>query len=369
MDELKVDKKKKRILWLDILRGIAMFLVIYGHTTQNVQIQKYIYSFHMPLFFIISGMAEIFQKTEGTKEFVKKKIKTLVIPYFLLNLLMFPITYINDRIRATSRFSIKEYLIGTIYSNTMNSYSASSNATWFILTLFLTELLFFFMKKITKNDKELFYLTSILALAGYANSISKWKYHGPWHIQVVFTAVAFYYIGYIFMKNIDSIKELFNKKINTLIYVVVLFVIGMYFAYNNTRVSLTADKYGSFLYFYIAALSLSFALILFTMKFLDRNLRITKYIGQNCILWVAIQIPIIRYIQKTVPIVKEVEMYALALAFIVFLEIMPFAIFINKFLPFLCGKDYNKNKCTNTNIYIYIYISNFCYYNNDLLSL
>lgn len=63
LKEVSVRKKiKKRILWIDVLRGIAMFLVVYGHTSQNAEIKKYIYAFHMPLFFIISGMTSAFQK-------------------------------------------------------------------------------------------------------------------------------------------------------------------------------------------------------------------------------------------------------------------------------------------------------------------
>ena len=43
----------KRIDWLDTLRGLAMFFVIWGHAfpTNKGLVRKIIYSFHMPIFF------------------------------------------------------------------------------------------------------------------------------------------------------------------------------------------------------------------------------------------------------------------------------------------------------------------------------
>lgn len=44
-----------RELWIDCARGIAILLVIVGHTISGV-LSGAIYSFHMPLFFIFSGI-------------------------------------------------------------------------------------------------------------------------------------------------------------------------------------------------------------------------------------------------------------------------------------------------------------------------
>lgn len=53
-------EKIKRIEWIDCAKGIAMFLVILGHTVSSdwssieKLIRAVIFSFHMPLFFILS---------------------------------------------------------------------------------------------------------------------------------------------------------------------------------------------------------------------------------------------------------------------------------------------------------------------------
>ncbi|WP_054655013.1 acyltransferase family protein [Secundilactobacillus silagei] len=56
-------KKRKRIVWLDIAKGIGMFAVVCGHNLKSYVEQnpdsRYLYNFvywwHMPLFFLISG--------------------------------------------------------------------------------------------------------------------------------------------------------------------------------------------------------------------------------------------------------------------------------------------------------------------------
>lgn len=339
-----MENTKKRVYWVDILRGLAMFLVVYGHTSKSEEIKHIIYSFHMPLFFIISGMSNVFQKNLPLKDFLKKKIKTLIIPYFLLNLALLPLSYYNGSIGAIKQFTILEFLLGILYSNNLGCYDSPSNATWFITTLFLVEILFYFLKKVLKTDKDLIHVVGIIGLAGYANSIAKWQYDGPWHIQVVFTAIVFYYIGYIFMKNIDKINNILNSKTKIIVTSILLSGIGFYCAMTNTRVSMTADKYGSILYFYIAVLSFSFAIALICMKFFDKDLKVINYIGKNTLLWLAIQIPIIRLTQYMFPIFKARERYTLLLAIIVYFAIIPISMLVNKLLPFLVGKSYRKKK-------------------------
>lgn len=69
---------------VDIIKGIGIILVIMGHISENLFINRLIYSFHMPLFFILSGYAYInYNKTNNIKDFIIKKLKTIVIPYFI----------------------------------------------------------------------------------------------------------------------------------------------------------------------------------------------------------------------------------------------------------------------------------------------
>lgn len=89
---------KQRFLWLDYAKGIAILLVLYRHVFEGIkragiQVQQYsflehaniaLFSFRMPLFFIISGIfiAKSLQK-RGLQRFIETKAKTILYPYFL----------------------------------------------------------------------------------------------------------------------------------------------------------------------------------------------------------------------------------------------------------------------------------------------
>lgn len=72
-----------RISYLDILKGFGIIFVIFGHVTHNHILREYIWNFHMPLFFFISGL--LHNSTVIFKEFLKKELSQFIfhIYYFL----------------------------------------------------------------------------------------------------------------------------------------------------------------------------------------------------------------------------------------------------------------------------------------------
>ena len=90
-----------RLEWLDVAKGLAIILVVLGHSAQYYLYPDYyqssvmwriIYSFHMPLFFILSGYAAGLSKsTVFSKTNLFKKIMRLLVPYFCWKLVAIPV--------------------------------------------------------------------------------------------------------------------------------------------------------------------------------------------------------------------------------------------------------------------------------------
>ena len=75
MSLIRVESRDKRI---DILKAIGIICVVAGHS--GSKLTSWFYTFHLPLFFIITGYLRYGRK-ENWKDFIKKKAKTTILPY------------------------------------------------------------------------------------------------------------------------------------------------------------------------------------------------------------------------------------------------------------------------------------------------
>ncbi len=69
-----------RVAFIDTARGIAMLCIIFGHLGID-PINRVVYTFHVPLFFLITGYFVSTKPSVG--DFTKKRARTLLMPYFL----------------------------------------------------------------------------------------------------------------------------------------------------------------------------------------------------------------------------------------------------------------------------------------------
>jgi len=87
------DSNVKHVEWVDVLKGLGIMTVVWGHSgSQNA---FYMFWFHMPLFFFISGYLYQFKPQQTGLAYVQRKAKHLLIPYvfylLLISLMMFSV--------------------------------------------------------------------------------------------------------------------------------------------------------------------------------------------------------------------------------------------------------------------------------------
>lgn len=340
-----MEPKKQRIDWIDMLRGVAMIIVVIGHMNFTGNEKLYIYSFHMPLFFMISGITfGLSRKELPFKDFVIKKAYALLLPYFAWNIIALPYWYYNTRILKQSDTPLTTAIKGIFYCNESHC-SGPTNATWFLVALFLVEIFFWLLLKLANGNMR--YLTlaiGVCAVAGHLASYSKKL--PPWHIEVVPTAAVFFFFGYIFMKYFTKLKEYVQSVKNYKIYyalaIPALLYLGRWFALRNVRCSMSTSTYGDFYYYYIGATATSIAIILLVL--ILPVVPPIKFIGTNTITYVALHCMILRTLENyNEATISFSHNHPYLTALVIILVLVPVCLVVNKFFPFLTGKKRRRN--------------------------
>lgn len=205
------ENKNGRIIWIDAVKAIGILLVIVGHGPNfSDTLWRFIWAFHMPLFFFVAGYT--FLKKKHNREFIINKAKRLLIPYvfttcmlMILDLFRYFIS-VSCNIRFGDCIKIVfRWLWGGLYGSCW-SYDTpfkiyDIGAIWFLVTLFLAELMF---NKILGLKKE--YIIVIIVILGYIGLKSKEFLWLPWNIQASCVMLSIMYAGY-FCREIDFINK------------------------------------------------------------------------------------------------------------------------------------------------------------------
>ena len=137
------DEKNKvnRIQAIDAIRGFGMLLVILGHTDCSEVLHRWICSFHMPLFFIISGYISK-SKQVSFKEKTEDGVKKYIIPYFMYCGIMFLIYGVfrgalKYGLSAELTNSLLTYMGGILYSRGSLLYMPLCTPLWYLTCFFL----------------------------------------------------------------------------------------------------------------------------------------------------------------------------------------------------------------------------------------
>ena len=133
-----------RLNWIDWAKALAITFVVYGHipAEKGDFIHSYITSFHMPLFFFISGF--LTKKEYMSKTTLKKYWHTLIIPYLLYNVIFYPYWAIRFTIDhpTTEWFDFIKPIIGTIMLQLKLPFTDYLNGvTWFISSLLVMKII------------------------------------------------------------------------------------------------------------------------------------------------------------------------------------------------------------------------------------
>ena len=131
---------KNRVEYIDNTKGLLIFLVILGHCINGESLLKnIIYSFHMPAFFIVSGILLNYSSAVGKDfgRFLLSRIRQLVIPYIIFE-------FLGYIVQCFTR-GFYENINGFIFRTA--TFQVHTDVDWFLIALFFGEILFYFVHK------------------------------------------------------------------------------------------------------------------------------------------------------------------------------------------------------------------------------
>lgn len=139
---------------IDVAKGIGFICVVFGHLIPTKHVMSmFIFSFHMPLFFIISGylMSSIF-----TREKYLRKVIALFLNYFFFSLIGLSITMLIPRLRYS--LSLTKFFYDVCYN--VQPESIHVGQLWFLFSMFWAFSLVFLFHILIKN-KEIYCLLGV----------------------------------------------------------------------------------------------------------------------------------------------------------------------------------------------------------------
>lgn len=335
---------KKRIEWIDNAKGVAIILVILGHVLPDGLFHKIIYSFHMPLFFILSGMFLIRSTNKSSVwEFSKKKFMRLYIPYVLFGyMILLPFDFIWCNYIVALPDMNKEILgraFGTIPA-LRNDWPLYGHL-WFLPCLFIASIIIYGLWKRCKTP-QMFYIFCFLGFI--VGVIWNESIHTslPLSADIAFLSLPFLSLG-VFIFQHDRIFNLY-----LLFGGIIAFFGSVYF--NTVSPTMYTGTYGSYLLFLISGISGSYIVMYLCYKLpvikllqIGGGNTLTIYALHNCLL------PFLKYGNNMMADYGEicVGIYSVIVSIIGYVILLPVCKIINRYFPIMVGKYPKRAKILN----------------------
>lgn len=200
----------KRIGWIDVLKFLGIFAIYYWHLCEGEgRGYQFILWYHVPLFFFLSGCTQAMSCPVSFGEHVKKKTKTILLPFFFFALLSMLLVILYERCDLSLiMLMLKQIALGGI-RNRIFAYSL-----WFLTCLYVMSLLFWFIRKL---EKRVLILGVGVAFYVFAARFMPYKPNMvpllPYNADCALYYLIYYCIGYcVFPKLQDFLAKERKKK-------------------------------------------------------------------------------------------------------------------------------------------------------------
>lgn len=255
-----------KVNWVSSLKGFAIILVVLGHIASPFS--SFIYSFHMPLFFIVSGF--FLNPTIELKSEIKKSFKRLFKPFFIYLSLGFIIEFLKRFYLDREQLKFEDFTGALIYMDYDRLIGTYAFVLWFLPALFIGKTLVYLILKYSRSFILEISLIAIAFLIGY-------NFNFPLAIDDGLISTPYILIGYYFYKNTGVLAN----KTTAVVLLIPLLLISL--VYGVPELNISTKYFESILINLIWTCTLSLLLFILFSK-LKFNLKALEYLGINSLL-------------------------------------------------------------------------------------
>ena len=192
-------KDKLKFQWVDTLKTIGILAVILGHIASPFG--QFIFSWHMPLFFVVSGFFIKFNLSFS--DFFIKDFKRLMVPYFIFSFVGLGAEFLKRLLLHREELNLLVEMKGILFHMDMSSLSNHYGfVLWFLPTLFFSRLFLFLIQKITHN---VFYGLIVVVLL----FVISFYVDLPFALDNALNSVIWVYIGFVYFNYYQQNKILY----------------------------------------------------------------------------------------------------------------------------------------------------------------
>lgn len=184
---------QNRIKYIDVAKFIGIFCIYLGHFGDSAgYAYNFVFIFHVPLFFFLSGLSENLTRDIPLHKYVVKNVKNILIPCYLFAI----ISVVLQCIFTNTYAEVSNNLIQIFKGCIRNHFFAGG--VWFLTCLFVIKIVFYILRKLLKYKALLlivsfaFYLVAQLVI----NPLPIISPHMPYNIDSACYYIVFYALGY-----------------------------------------------------------------------------------------------------------------------------------------------------------------------------
>ena len=236
----------KRIAWIDMAKAIAILLMVIGHEASG-SIYTWIFSFHMPLFFILSGYTA---RRVDTWYGLRKTISKLFKRIWILAAIMIILLAIENYLFYPSQLVdvVKSTALGIFWGSNGARFGLNNvGVIWFLFAYFWARIIFDMIRLIIKDDRYNGVMFAIMAYAGYLISQKIWL---PQALDIALIAAFFMWVG----AALRSYQFFSNSKTEFLTILIAL-VFWLWCVQNGLHIELAIRSYPNFVITVIEAIA------------------------------------------------------------------------------------------------------------------